>query len=127
MKTRDVAIGLIVLLFSGLAAAEVSKETLESIETPNEVATSIGTLRFLDGAPLPATADKVYDYLDTMRAADAFLKGMPGASVMGLIDGAHSLGAVEAHEVMIFEQLMDSSSLFLTANTSTLYTIPISI
>ena len=39
----------------------------------------IGTLKFLDGAPLPETAEKVYDYLDTTRAMDTFLKGMPGA------------------------------------------------
>lgn len=124
MKQLYVVFGLTFLLFSGFAAADVSKETLQSIQTPDDVETSIGTLRFLDGAPLPETAEKVYDYLDTMRAADAFLKGMPGASLKALIDGAHSIGAVEAHEVMIFEQLMDSSALFLTANTSTLYTIP---
>ena len=59
-----------------------------------------------------------------MRAADTFLKGMPGASLQALIDGAHSLGAVEAHEVAIFDHLMDSTSLFLTGNTSTLYVMP---
>ena len=107
-----------------LALAEVDQETLDAISTPNEVETSIGKLSFIDGAPLPETAAKIYDYLDTARAMDAFLKGMPGASVKALIDGAHSLGAVEAHEVTIFDKLMDSQSLFLTANTSTLYTIP---
>ena len=71
------------------------------ILTPNEVETSIGTLEFLDGAPLPETAQKAYDYLDTMRGVDAFLKGMPGASVQGLIKGAHSQGAVECHQVLV--------------------------
>jgi hypothetical protein len=65
------------------------KSVLDSISTPNEVETSMGTLKFLDGAPLPETAEKVYDYLDTARAADAFMKGMPGASLKALIDGAH--------------------------------------
>ncbi|MDH3548533.1 MAG: hypothetical protein OEQ16_04225, partial [Gammaproteobacteria bacterium] len=78
-------------------SAQVSKEVLDSISTPNQVETSIGTLEFLDGAPLPETADRVYDYLDTMRGVDAFLKGMPGASLQGLIHGAHSQGATEAH------------------------------
>ena len=108
----------------GTATAQVSKEVLDSISTPNKVETSIGTLKFLDGAPLPDTAKKVYDYLDTARAADAFLKGIPGASVSGLIEGAHSLGAVEANEVMIFDKLMDAESLFLTGNSSTVYAIP---
>ena len=97
----------------------------EEILTPDTVETGIGTLRFFDGAPYPETAQKVYDYLDTMRAVDAFLKGMPGASLQGLIKGAHSLGAVECNQVLIFDKLMDSQSLFLTGNTSTVYAIPI--
>ncbi len=112
------------MLASNGAFAQVSKEVLNSIQTPNEVETSIGTLKFLDGAPLPETAEKVYDYLDTTRAMDTFLKGMPGASVNALIDGAHSMGAVEANEVMIFDKLMGPESLFLTGNSSTVYAIP---
>ena len=93
-----------VVLFAGPAGAQVSQEVIDSISTPNEVETSIGTLKFLDGAPLPETAGKVYGYLDTARAADAFLKGMPGASVSALMEGAHSIGAVEAHEIMLFDK-----------------------
>ena len=121
---RFIVCSALASLAAHAAMAEVSPEVLESISTPNVVETSIGELAFFDGAPLPQTAAKVYDYLDTARAMDAFLKGMPGASLKGLIDGAHSLGAVEAHEVMIFDKLMDSNSLFLTGNTSTMYTIP---
>ena len=113
-----------VVLCAGPAGAQVSQKVLDSISTPNEVETSIGTLKFLDGAPLPETAEKVYDYLDTARAADAFLKGMPGASVSALMEGAHSIGAVEAHEVMLFDKLMDPKSIFLTGNSSTVYCIP---
>jgi hypothetical protein len=111
-------------MFARPAGAQVSQNVLDSISTPNEVETSIGALKFLDGAPLPETAEKVYDYLDTARAADAFLKGMPGCSLLALIEGAHSIGAVEAHEVMIFDKLMDAKSLFLTGNASTVYCIP---
>jgi hypothetical protein len=110
--------------FAAPAVAQVSQEVIDSISTPNEVETSIGALKFLDGAPLPETAEKVYDYLDTARAADAFMKGMPGASVAALMEGAHSIGAVEAHEVMIFDKLMGAESLFLTGNSSTVYCIP---
>ncbi len=112
------------VLISNGAVAQVSEEVLNSIQTPNEVETSIGILKFIDGAPLPETAEKVYDYLDTARAMDAFLKGQPACSVVALMDGAHSLGAVEANEVIIFDKLLDSKTLFLTANTSTLYTVP---
>ena len=104
--------------------AEVSSDVLDSISTPDEVETSIGTLEFLDGAPLPKTAEKVYDYLDTARAMDAFMKGMPGASMKAMLDGSHSLGAIEANEVIVFDRLMDADSLYLTANSSTVYAFP---
>jgi len=42
------------------------------ILTSDEVETSIGTLEFLDGAPLPVTAQKAYDYLDTMRGVPVY-------------------------------------------------------
>ena len=120
------SITLLAVITSGLnaAMAEVSKETLASISTPNTVKTSIGKLEFLDGAPVPETAEKIYDYLDTARAMDTFMKGMPGASINALIDGAHSIGAVEVNEVMIFDKLMGAESLFLTGNSSTVYCIP---
>jgi len=112
------------LLITGSAFAEVSQEILDSISTPDTVETSIGTLKFLDGAPYPETAEKAYDYLDTMRGVDAFLKGMQGASLHGIITGLRSIGAEEAHQVVIFEQLGDSKPLYLTLNTSTLYVMP---
>jgi len=107
------------------AASEIGKVDPESIHTPNKVKTSIGTLKFIDGAPLPKTAEKVYDYLDTMRGVDAFLKGMPGASVQALMDGPKSVGANKSNQVLIFDRLMDSNSIFLTGNTSTLYVLPV--
>ena len=41
------------------AAAQVSKEVLDSISTPNQVDISIDTLEFLDGAPLPETTQRL--------------------------------------------------------------------
>jgi len=126
--TNFITIATLVLLgmlcSTHFALAEVSEEVLKSISTPNKVETSIGTLEFLDGAPFPETAQKAYDYLDTMRGVDAFLKGIPGASLHSLIKGAHSIGAVEFNQVMIMDKLLDSKGLFLTGNTSTMYVIP---
>ena len=121
---RVITVAMTAVLFAASAFAEVSKEVLDSITTPDEVKTSIGTLKFLDGAPYPETAEKVYDYIDTMRGVDAFLKGIPGASVHMLIHGGRSIGAREAHQVIIFDKLMDSKPFYLTGNTSTMYVIP---
>lgn len=124
ISTFAVMVMTFILSGANIASAEVSKYVLGSISTPDKVKTSIGTLKFFDGAPLPKTSEKVYDYLDTMRGVDSFLKGMPGASVDALIKGNHELGAVQAHQVLIFDKLMDSHSLFLTGNTSTMYVMP---
>ncbi|WP_444938837.1 DUF1254 domain-containing protein [Microbulbifer sp. JMSA002] len=113
---------LIALLHPNLSA-DVSRESVESISTPDKVESSIGLLKFRDGAPYPDTAEKLYDYLDHMRAVDSFLKGIQGASVHGLMKGARELGAKAANEVLIFDRLMNSESLFLTGNTSTIYTL----
>lgn len=123
-KLTSLILVLVNMLIGQSALAEVSQKVLDSISTSNKVETSIGTLTFLDGAPYPETAERVYDYLDTARAVDAFLKGMPGCSLLSLIEGAHSIGAVKAHEVMIFDKLMGAESLFLTGNSSTVYAIP---
>ncbi|CAE6763934.1 hypothetical protein R69888_03539 [Paraburkholderia haematera] len=90
------------------------------ITTPDRVETRIGQLNFTDGVPSPETAQKVYDNLDFMRGVEAFLNGIPGASLVAIRGGLREAGAVGS-TVGVFESLMDSKSLFLTANTETVY------
>jgi hypothetical protein len=123
-STQAIVMTILLLCWGAIASAEVSKDVLDSISTPDKVETSIGTLRFLDGAPDQKTAEKVYDYLDTMRGVDTFLKGMPLASLAALIEGSRELGAIEANQVVYTDKLLDSAPLFLTGNTSTLYVAP---
>ncbi len=94
------------------------------ITTPNHVDSSLGSLDFFDGVPTRETADKVYDYLDRARGVDAFLKGIPGASLQGLRKEPEGLGLTKNGQVLIMDRLLDSKALFLTANTSTLYLMP---
>jgi len=93
----------------------------ESIMTPDKVKTRIGTLEFFDGIPTKETAALVYDNLDFMRGVESFLNGIPMTSVEGLRRGMESLGATKYNQAVIFDQLMDSNSLFLTGNTDTVY------
>lgn len=123
----SVMIALGSMLFGAASASDKFEYTTpipEGIVTPDTVETSIGTLTFTDGVPSRDTAERVYDFMDTARAADAFLKGMPAASLAALIEGAHSLGAVEPHQVILFDKLMNARSLFLTGNSSTIYVAP---
>jgi hypothetical protein len=59
-----------------------------------------------------------------MRGVDVFLKCMPAASVRQLMVGPEEIGVDSYNKVLILDKLMDSKPLFLTANTSTLYSIP---
>ena len=52
---------------------------------------------------------------------DVFLDEMRAASMAALRNGHRELGINEAHQVAIFEDLMDSKALWLTANTETVY------
>jgi hypothetical protein len=103
------------------AAEEIGSVDIKRIQTPDRVKTSIGELKFIDGAPFPETADKIYDFLDTMRGVDAFLKGMPGASIQGLMEGPRVIGQKASNQVVIFDKLADAKQYYLTTNTSTMY------
>jgi hypothetical protein len=91
-----------------------------SITTPDSVDTPIGTLKFFDGFPDDATVQKVYDNLDFSRGVQAFMSGMPGTSLVGMRKGFEKLGAINS-SILIFENLLDSKSLFLTGNTDSVY------
>ena len=61
-RLRKSVVGVVALAalatLAAPAIAQASKETLESISTPDKVETPIGTLEFLDSASLPDTAEK---------------------------------------------------------------------
>ena len=125
MKTTtfEVAALLSALAITTTAQAQTAskyKMTTEippEITTPDTVETRIGTLKFFDGFPDDATAQKVYDNLDFQRGVQAFLTAMPGASAEAARVGFATQGADNNQTVLIMENLMDSKSLFLTANT----------
>ncbi len=91
------------------------------IMTPDKVKTRIGELNFYDGIPTEDTLQKVYDNLDFVRGIDVFLNFIPANSVEGIRIGMKSLGVDDSNEILIFDDLMDSTPLFLTGNTDTVY------
>ncbi|WP_246216357.1 DUF1254 domain-containing protein [Paraburkholderia agricolaris] len=90
------------------------------ILTPPSAQTRLGKLEFTDGVPTPQTAQLVYDNLDFQRGVEAFLSGIPGASLVAMRRGLRKLGP-DNGTIALFETLMDSKSLFLTANTESVY------
>jgi hypothetical protein len=90
------------------------------IASPAKVETRLGTLNFFDGFPDQPTAEKLYDNLDFQRAVQAYLLGIPAVNQAANRNAIRTLGPVNT-VVPIFEQLLDSRSIFLTANDNTVY------
>jgi len=105
----------------GQSAPKYSAEVPASITTPDTVQTRIGTLKFSDGLPDADTVQKVYDQLDFGRGVEAFMAGMPAASVQALKEGFTSQGFGPNQAIGITETLADARQLFLTPNATTVY------
>jgi hypothetical protein len=116
MKPITTAIGLALATVPPLHAAQLSP----SITTPDKVETRIGTLEYKDGAPSKETVAKVYDHLDLMHGVEAFVNAYQGASVAALFKGFNDAG-VPNNTALIWSDLMDAKSVFLTANADTVY------
>jgi hypothetical protein len=110
------------LALSHWATAQATTAIPSAITTPDNVETRLGPLDFKDGAPSRATLDKVYDHLDFTHAFRAFVDTLQGVSIHAFRNGLLSVG-VQDNEVLVFSELMDAKSLFLTANADTVYAL----
>lgn len=133
MNNRLLNFGLLVLVTAGISSLSLAadmdvtpgynEKIPEKIMTPDKVETQIGTLEFFDGMPSEDTVEKVYDNLILMRGTEAFLNGVPATSIEGLRLGLIDAGSDAPNKVLLTEQLLDSSPLFLTGNTDTVYAV----
>jgi len=112
------------LSLTDAAGAQTTAGIPSSITTPDKVQTRIGAVDFRDGMPSKPTIDKIYDNLDFTHAFEAFVNTLQGVSIHALRKGLIDVG-VKDNEVIVFSELMDSKSLFLTANADTIYAIGI--
>jgi hypothetical protein len=125
MSTLLVTAAALSAIFSSASAAEpkYAAKVPESVTTPDKLHTELlGDLEFFDGMPSKATVKKAYDFLDFSRGTQAFLDGMPAASIYGLLEGFMEAG-VNPGDLGIFEELMDARSLYLTPNSTTVYSM----
>lgn len=110
------------LLLASTQFGEVSAQMPESITTPESVDTRIGTLDFAGGTPSDDASRAVYDNLDFTYAFRAFTDTFKGVSIEAIYQGLKGAG-IGDNEFVLFSELMDSSSIFLTANADTAYYI----
>ena len=114
------ALACATLALPRLAAAQTAPAIPPAITTPDKVETSIGKLEYKDGAPSKETVAKAYDYLDLMHGVEAFMNAYQGVSVASIFKGIEDAG-IPNNTALIFSELMDAKSLFLTANADTIY------
>ena len=120
------ALGLFVgitITSTGIAQGPKMKMTTEippGIATPDKLETRLGTLKLFDGVPDKETAQKVYDNLDFQRGVQAYLNSIQIASMGGMRKGILEFGPANT-TALLFESLMDSTTLFLTPNTTSVY------
>ena len=99
---------------------DMTTKTADAITMPDLVDTRLGTLRFFDGVPTQATAEKVYDQLDFSRGIEAFLNGIPGASLVAMRRGLREVGALDG-TIGIWDERLDSKSVLLGGSTDGVY------
>jgi hypothetical protein len=90
------------------------------VAVPDEVETSIGTLHLNYGYPDDATTQKIYDNLDASRALQAYLLGIPIVNQAAMRDSLLQYGPANVTNP-IWEDLVDSKTVELTANDNTVY------
>jgi hypothetical protein len=90
------------------------------ILTPDKLDTSIGTLHLSYGYPSEDTVKKIYDNLDRSRALQAYLLAIPIVNQVGMRNTLKEFGPVNQTDV-IWEELVDSRTVELTANDNTIY------
>ena len=132
MKTKQIftlvsalmmAISLTATAWAESPKMKMTTDVPSSITAPDKVKTSIGTLDYFDGVPTEKTLETVYDYLDRSRAVNVFINSIPALSMYTLREGQASIGADASHKIVIWDNLMDSRTILLTGNTSTMYAV----
>lgn len=99
---------------------KMSTELAPGVETPNQLESSIGTLKLIDGNPTDETVKKIYDNLDQSRALQAYLLAIPMVNQAGMRESLRKFGPVNQTNV-IWETLVDPKTVELTANDNTVY------
>ena len=126
-RASPVVFALLVLVNATFALSQQPQKPKYAADVPEFLLTSdkvetefLGELEFFDGMPSESTVEKAYDFLDLSRGVDAFLNGMPAASIYAFLEGLKQAG-LEPGDMGITESLLDARGLLLTAQSTTPY------
>jgi hypothetical protein len=123
LRARTFAGVVLAFAIAGVASAEtyrMTTPTAPGVATPDRIDSSIGTLQLKDGFPSAETSEKIFDNLDRSRALQAYLLALPIVNQAGMRDSLRKFGPDNQTDV-IWESLVDSKTVELTANDNTIY------
>ena len=102
------------------ATYKMTTPTAPGVAVPDKIETSMGTLNLSDGFPDATTVKNIYDNLDRSRALQAYLLAIPIVNQAGMRASLRTWGPDNQTDV-IWENLVDSKTVELTANDNTVY------
>lgn len=95
-------------------------------QSPNYIGTEtiqspFGELDFVNGYPSPETSQRLFDQRTFQRAIEVFQSHIAAVSMFDLRRGNAAIGGKEPWQITYFSKPMDSNSVWLTANSQTVY------
>jgi hypothetical protein len=85
--------------------------------------TRFGEFAFKDGYPAGDTAERLFELQKLNRAVEVYTTQLMRVGEMALREGLRAFGVSRPSQVVVWENLMDASTILLTANTETVYAI----
>ena len=85
--------------------------------------TRFGGFAFKDGYPAGDTAELLFELQKVSRAVEVYTTQLMRVGERALREGLKVFGATRSNQVVVWENLMDASTILLTANTETVYAI----
>lgn len=118
---KKITIFLIIISTVNCSNKAIEESTIPpGIATPNIIETHFGKLTLFDGVTKKESIEKVYEHLDIQRAVNVYLNNISLASINGMKRGILEIGQVNK-SVIIYEDFLDSRTLFLTPNSTSVY------
>ena len=96
------------------------KQDAKYVET-RTIESRIGKLEFERGFPAPATVKTLFEFRTFYRAVEVFTQNTFGVSLYAMRKGYADVGAGKPNQVLVWKSRMNSKSVFLTANSETVY------
>jgi hypothetical protein len=110
----------LLIVLSGAVAGPVLAQSANYIGTET-IPSPFGNLEFVNGYPTAETVQRLFYQRTFQRAIEVFQTHIAAVSLFNLRKGNAAIGGKEPWQITYFPKLMDSKSVWLTADSQTVY------